>query len=182
MRRRDLLLLGVIETFSLFTTSLRLFAEEALRWSPAVNGLTIGLRLQSDLPHSLLLVFLKNVGATPRDLFVSMGRLQRIEFTATAPDRREYAINDRELYRPCGGVCDLPLSERMNPGTTRKWTFALEDLLYVPPKGPYTNLGILLQGGYSVRASFEVTEQQLKDNKLSLEDPWLGHIASGETR
>ncbi len=182
MRRRDLLLLGVIETFSLLTTQLRLFAEEAIRWSPAVNGLTIGLRLQSDLPYGHLVVFLKNLSSRPRDLFVSIGRLQRIEFTATAPDGREYAITDRELYRPCGGLCDLPVSRRLNPGTTRKWTFALEDLLYVPPKGPYTNLGILLQGGYSVRASFEVTEQQLKDNRLSVEDPWLGRIASGETR
>jgi len=177
-----LLSVGLAGAFSLLNARWQVSAEEAARWGSAAHGLAIGLGVQSDLPHGHLLVFLKNVGPTALDLFVFFSELKRIDFTATAPDGREYALTDRELYRPCAGLCGLPLGERLNPQATRKWTFALEDLLYVPPKGPYTNAGILLQRGYSIRASFEMTAQQLKDSSLSLEHPWRGRVVSGETR
>jgi hypothetical protein len=73
-------------------------------------------------------------------------------------------------------------TEHLNPSASRKSTYALEKLLLVPPNGQYIALRVLLQRGYSVRASFGVTEQQLKEVKLSLENPWLGRIVLGETR
>ena len=181
MRRRDLFPISVAGAFGLLAAGSRLDSEEAIRWGSAVNGLSIRLHLEPDLSHGHLLLFLKNVASTPKALFVSVGDVPRIEFTATTPDRKEFAIRDRRIYRPCGGLCDLPLTERLNPGVVRKSTFAVEDLLYVPPQGQYINLGILLRQGYSVRAAFEVTEQQLKDSGVSPEDPWFGRVVSGET-
>lgn len=76
----------------------------------------------------------------------------------------------------------LCITEPQSQCDPQKSTYALEKLLLVPPKGRYITLRVLLQRGYSVRASFEVTEQQLKEVKLSLENPWLGRIVSGEAR
>lgn len=180
-RRRDLFPISVAGAFGLLALGSRLYAEEAIRWSSAVNGLSIGLHLEPGLSHGHLLIFLKNVASTPKALFVSVGDVPRIEFTATIPDRKEFAIRDRRIYRPCAGLCDLPLTEHLNPGVARKSTFAVEDLLYVPPQGQYINLGILLRQGSSVRAAFEVTEQQLKDSGVLPEDLWLGRVVSGET-
>jgi hypothetical protein len=150
-------------------------------WGSAVNGLRLGLRLDS-LSQGNLFVFLENRSPAPLELFVAFVDVQRFEFTATAPSGKEYSVTDALLYRPCAGLCGLPFTEHVNPGATRKSTYALEKLLLVPPKGQYITLRVLLQRGYSVRASFEVTEQQLREVKLSLENPWLGRIVSGEAR
>lgn len=182
IRRRDLFSVGAAGAFSLLILGSHLAAEEAITWSSFVSGLSIGIRLESDPPRGHLSIYLKNLGSTPLDLLVSYGEVQKIDFTATAPGGKEYMIRDRKLYRPCAGLCSLPVTERLNPGAIHKSAFALDDLLYVPAKGPYTSLGILLQRGYSVRAAFEVTSQQLKENSLSLEHAWLGRVVSGEVR
>jgi hypothetical protein len=84
---------------------------------------------------------------------------------------------------PCAGLCNsLPAIKRVEADATVKLTLALDELLYVPTKGPYTTLTVLLQNGCSVRAGFEITEQQLKDGMLSPELPWLGRVISGEVR
>lgn len=180
MRRRDLFVAGA-GACSLLSSGSNLLAEEATAWGATVNDLRIGLRLDS-LSRSNLFVFLENRSPTPLELFVAFVDVQRFEFTATAPNGKEYSVIDALMYRPCAGLCGLPFTERLNPGATRKSTYALEKLLLVPPEGQYITLRVLLQRGYSVRASLEVTEQQLKEAKLSLENPWLGRIVSGEAR
>jgi hypothetical protein len=64
---------------------------------------------------------------------------------ATAPSGKEYSVTDALMYRPCAGLCGVPFTEYLNPGATRKSTYALERLLLVPPKGQYITLSVLLQ-------------------------------------
>lgn len=116
-----------------------------------VNALRLGL--ESSPSQSNLLVFLENLSPTPQDLFVAFVDVQGFEFTATAPNGKEYSIKDPLLYRPCAGLCGLPFTERLNSGATRKSQYDLEKLLFTPPKGQYTTLRILLHRGYSIRAS-----------------------------
>ena len=180
MRRRDLFVAGA-GVCSLLTSGSNLLAEETTAWGSAVGGLRLGLRLDS-LSQGNLFVFLENRGPAPLELFVSFVDVQRFELTATAPGGKEYSVADALMYRPCAGLCGLPFTEYLNPGASRKSTYALEKLRLVPSKGQYVPLRPLLQQGYFVRAFFEVTEQQLKEVKLSLENPWLGRIVSGEIR
>jgi hypothetical protein len=76
----------------------------------------------------------------------------------------------------------MPLSERLKSGAIWETEFALEDLLYVSARGVESTLAATLGQGAAVRAIFEVTEKQLKENKLSLGDPWVGFIGSQEVR
>jgi hypothetical protein len=182
MRRRDILQVGVGGIVSLNSQMLAL-GEESASWSPAVGGLRLGLRLESLSTSGDLLVFLNNVSVTAKDLFLAFGEVQRVDLTASTANRHECPIEQRALYQPCAGLCNMPVIKRLDPGTTWHWKFALVDLLFVPRNtAPYTDLRTLLMRGYSVRASFEMTEQQLKENKLSPEDPWLGRVVSREVR
>jgi hypothetical protein len=176
MRRRDFLPLILVGAPSL------LLAGETTTWSPAVNGLRLGLSLKSRPPQGDLFVFLENLGTTPLDLFLAFGEEHRVQFTAITLDRRELKISDAAAYRPCAGVCGQPVVERIYPGDTNKYAFSLEKQLYVPPKGRYTTLDVLPQGSCSVQASFEVTSQELKEAGFRLANPWLGHVTTGEIR
>jgi hypothetical protein len=176
MRRRDFLPLTLLGAPNL------LLAGEAIAWSPAVQGLRLGLSFKSRPPHGYLFVFLENLGTTPLDVFLALGEEYRVQFTAITLDRRELKISDAAAYRPCAGICGQPILERLYPGDTNKYTFSLEKQFYVSPKGQYTKLDVLLQGSCSMQASFEVTSQELKEAGFRLANPWLGHVITGEIR
>jgi hypothetical protein len=182
MLRRNFLQFGLTVTISLLADA-TLSADETVSWGAATDSVKIGLRLEGNEHPGHLLVSIRNVGSAPRDLYLSDGEIPRIDFTATGTDGTEYKLEDRELYRPCAGLCHWPPTiKRLETGATVTVTFALDDLLYVPTKGPYTTLDGFLQKGCSLRAVFEVSEQQLKDAKLDPEFPWLGQAISAELR
>ena len=184
MRRRNLIQFGFVATISLLAGGPEaLCADDDVAWGATTDSLQIGLRLEAAHGLSRLIVLLKNVGSAPRDLYLWDGEIPRIDFAAMGADGKEYKLNDRQLYRPCAGLCGWPPTiKRLEAYATVKVTLALDELLYVPSKGPYTTLRVLLQEGCSVRAAFQITEQQLKDGKLSPELSWLGRATSGEAR
>lgn len=183
MRRRDFLTCGVGAAVGVLSAGSSLSGgDEAISWSSADNGLRLGLRFESASSSGHLLVYLQNVGPTRKDVFVALGDLERFEFTTTSPDGKEYALADLLLYRPCAGLCEMPVAEHLGPGAIRQSTFALDKQFYVPSRSQYTSFGMLAKRGYSLRAAFAVTEQQVTDAALRLENPWLGRVVSPDIR
>ena len=183
MRRRDFLACGVGAAVDIPSAGSSLSdGDEAITWSSAENGLRLGLRFETGSSPGQLLVFLKNVGPTPTDVFVALSDLERTEFTTTSPDGKEYALADLLLYRPCAGLCEMPVAVHLDSGAIRQSTFAMDRQFYVPSRSQYTSFGMLGKRGYSLRAAFEVTGQQLKDAALRLKNPWLGRVVSPDIR
>jgi len=114
--------------------SLRL-ADEAIAWSPTVNGLRLGLRADSHQRPRNLLLFFENLGVEPLDLFVARGEAHRIIFTAITLDRRMLKMDDAGLYIPFVGLCAMPVTERLAAGATRKFALPADKQLYIPHKG-----------------------------------------------
>ena len=170
MRRRDFL--------DLLATAPLLPASAQISWSPIVNGLRLGLRVDSHQRPRNLLAFFENLGQEPLDLFVARGEVHRIEFTAITFDHRTLKLNDAALYIPCAGLCAMPVTETLAAGATRQFTLPADKQLYVPRQGKYATLDILLEK-CSVQASFEMTAEQLKEAPL-LENPWLGLLTTPE--
>lgn len=186
VHRRDLLRFSIPRLFisGLVITASDLLALEAISWSPSLNGLRLGLRLQIDGANSLALVFLNNVDVIRKGVFVSLGLAKRLELIATSPDGKEYAIRQRAEFTPCAGLCYWPLIENVSPGQTLRLEFATEDLIYIPARAPITELRTLLSRGYAIRASFAVSDKDLKEalNQDLVEDSWRGRIVSPQVR
>ena len=186
VHRRDLLRFSIGRVFvsGLVITTSDLLALEAISWSPSVNGLRLGLRLQINGASSLALVFLNNVDRIRKGVFVSLGLVKRLDFIAASPDGKEYPIKQRAAYVPCAGLCYLPLIDNLSPGQTLQLEFAMKDLIHIPERAPITELGTLLSRGYSIRASFAVTDKDLGEalNQDLLEDSWRGRIVSPVVR
>ena len=168
----------------LVITTSDLLAFEAINWSPSVNGLRLGLRLEINEGNSLAVVFLNNIGPIGKGVFVSQGLVKRFEFIAVSPDGKEYVIRQRAEYVPCAGLCYWPLIDNLGPSQTQRLEFATKDLIYIPDRAPITELGTLLSRGYSIRASFAVTDKDLQEalNRDLIEGSWRGQLVSPQVR
>ena len=145
-----------------------------------MNKLRLGLSVESR-PKGNILVYFENLGIPPLDLFIAIGEVHRVEFTAITLDRRMLKVTDAVYVRPCAGICNYPVLERVYPGVV-KYTYPVEKHIYIPPKGPSPNLAALLQS-CSLQASFEMTFEQLKDaGPKRLEHPWFGRLTTPEIR
>ena len=160
------------------TGACSLLANDNVAWGPANNNLCIGLRLEKTLANGAVLIYVQNTGRAPRDLYINDGPVQRWLFTAIAPNGKRIKIQDRLFYLSCGLCARQPLTERLAPGATRKWTYAFDRQFYIPPSGPTTTLGKLSEQDYALQVSLEVTADQLKTSHLSPGSPWLGHVDS----
>ncbi len=180
MLRRHLIQTGLAGTISCWASGLPSPSNEAIAWGAAANGLILGLHLDTAAKAGSLIIIMKNVGSSPCDLYVSNGETTRLHFVATASNGQNYNLEDRELYRPCAGLCGFPpIVQRLESGASMKIALAPDNLLYVPANGPYATLAALLDRGFSVQASFQMSEKDLNDGKLLPELPWLGRVKSG---
>ena len=184
MLRRTLLRVAFPAAAGVAFTALEpLYGDERVAWGTAVGSLKIGLRIEETKGSRDLAVLLRNKGVTPQELYLWDGNVPRNNFMARDSSGKTYNIESRLLYVPCAGLCgSTPTIKRLKSGSTEKVTLPLDDLLYVPSERPYATLTLLLQSGYSVQATFGMTEQDLKDGKLSPEFPWLGRVTSAELR
>lgn len=182
MHRRDLLRFSILSFFKtgLVINATRLLALEATSWSRSVNGLRLGLRLQANGANSRVLVLLENVGPVRMAVFASLGLAKRFDFTATASDGKEYPIAQRATYTPCAGLCYWPIIDGLYPSQTMQLEFATKELIYIPERAPIVELGTLLSRGYSLRASFTVTDKDLQEalNQDLVEESWRGQVIS----
>src|SRR5579872_2182254 len=160
----------------LFGVALGAFAVRLLPAGSEEAGLVMSLRLVPEVPDAQghLEVDLKNTSTEGQDIWVADGEVPKMQFWAVARNGHPYPIVHRGMYRPCAGLCNWPVVQHLDPGRRFTLTIALNYLLYVPEKQPYTTLDVLLQQGCSVRASFEVRREDLAPReRWHLQPSWF---------
>jgi len=186
MHRRDLFrsATGRVLRGGLAFAVSNLLGSEAISWSPSLKGLRLGIRLQMNGTDSLVFVYLHNTDVVRKRVFVSLGMVKRLNFLAVSPDGKEFSIRQRAEYMPCAGLCYWPFIDQLDPDGTLQLEFATKDLIHISERAPITELRTLLSRGYSIRASFAVSDKDLQKalNQEFVENSWRGRVVSPQVR
>lgn len=76
----------------------------------------IGIQLETTLPQRKLVIYLKNTGLAPTNLYIHDGLVERWQFTAIARGGKRLKVQDKLFYLPCAGLClSRPAAERLTP-------------------------------------------------------------------
>jgi hypothetical protein len=162
------------------------FAADVVSWGSAVNGVRLGISLDSAPSVPELDVFLQNVGAAGVDIpigrLVGKGTAVDFRFTAAAPDGKEQECFEINTFTPLAALT-LPVVVHLSPGGTHESHFPLNKISCIEKPGDIKFEKLLPKQRCSVHVSLETIFLGTDDKNVEwfgVAHPWIGKVISGE--